>query len=296
MTSQRLLKLFSIEGNHQKLDGGAMFGNAPRAVWEKWQKPDELGRIDLACRCLLLDTPQGVVLCEAGIGAFFEPKLAERFGVQQPNTHVLLESIEQAGYSADAIDYVILSHLHFDHAGGLLPTFKDITEQGHRLVFERAKFVVSAQAWERAVHPHSRDRASFIPSLNQLLSESGRMIIVPEGQRSIAEIDCVEFLYSDGHTPGQMLTLVNGSKGKLLFCGDLIPGRHWLHIPITMGYDRYPEKLIDEKLNFLGDATTESWHLFFTHDDTWACTKARFNEKGRVESYDCVKHLHAFEL
>ena len=87
----------SIEGNRQLLDGGAMFGNAPRPVWEKWIAPDELGRIPLACRCLLLEFDGIKVLCETGIGAFFDPKLAVRFGVQTPERHLLLENLRAAG-------------------------------------------------------------------------------------------------------------------------------------------------------------------------------------------------------
>ena len=76
------MKLWSILGNSQRLDGGAMFGNAPRAMWQKWSPPDELNRIELACRALLATPVNGkTVLFEAGTGAFFEPKLRDRFGV-----------------------------------------------------------------------------------------------------------------------------------------------------------------------------------------------------------------------
>ena len=85
----------SIEGNKQLLDGGAMYGNAPKAVWQKWSPPDELNRIQLACRSLLIETDNHKILCEAGIGAFFAPKLAERYGVTPPGRHVLLEELKK---------------------------------------------------------------------------------------------------------------------------------------------------------------------------------------------------------
>jgi glyoxylase-like metal-dependent hydrolase (beta-lactamase superfamily II) len=114
------VRLWSILGNSQRLDGGAMFGNVPRAMWSKWIAPDEQHRIPLACRALLAKNLAGkTVLFETGIGAFFEPKMRERFGVVEAE-HVLLASLAKAGISQEDVDAVVLSHLHFDHAGGLL--------------------------------------------------------------------------------------------------------------------------------------------------------------------------------
>src|SRR5436190_19208712 len=111
------MELLSIEGNSQWLDGGAMYGNAPKPVWEKWSPPDARNRIELACRALLVRDAGKLVLLEAGIGAFFEPKLRDRFGVVE-NEHVLLRSLSEVGVKHEDIDIVVLSHLHFDHAGG----------------------------------------------------------------------------------------------------------------------------------------------------------------------------------
>ena len=115
------MKAWSLLGNSQKLDGGAMFGNAPKAMWEKWVKVDALNRIDLACRALLVENLNGKrVSFETGVGAFFEPKLRERFGIQE-SQHVLLHELAKIGFTDADIDVVVLSHLHFDHAGGLAP-------------------------------------------------------------------------------------------------------------------------------------------------------------------------------
>lgn len=279
------MKLWSILGNSQKLDGGAMFGNAPRAVWEKWSPPDAHHRIALACRALLASPLNGkTVLFETGIGAFFEPKLRERYGVVE-DRHVLLDSLAAAGFAHEDVDVVVLSHLHFDHAGGLLAPWRE----GHppELLFPNATFVVSAACWDRARYPHPRDRASFIPELSALLEASGRLEIV-DGAHSVALGDSVRFEFSDGHTPGLMLAEIVGPEriggeahGGVVFCADLIPGRPWVHVPITMGYDRNPELLIDEKRAFLEDKLARNVHLFFTHDPGCALAQVVRDDKGR---------------
>ena len=289
------MKLWSILGNSQRLDGGAMFGNAPRAMWSTWSAPDEHNRIDLACRGLLASPVAGkTVLFETGIGAFFEPKLRERFGVVEAR-HVLLDSLAEAGFSHEDIDVVVLSHLHFDHAGGLLAPWAE--GQSPQLLFPKATFVVGAEHWRRANAPHPRDRASFIPELTGLLEASGRLELV-EGEHSNTLGHAVRFHYSHGHTPGLMLAEIvgHGNHGGLVFCADLIPGRPWVHLPVTMGYDRNPELLIDEKRAFLDDKLARDVHLFFTHDPGCALARVTRDAKGRYGTEHEVAGLTARPL
>ncbi len=278
-------RLWSVIGNSQRLDGGAMFGNVPRAMWETWIAPDEAHRIPLACRALLAKDLAGkTVLFETGIGAFFEPKMRERFGVVE-SRHVLLDSLAEAGVSHEDVDAVVLSHLHFDHAGGLLAAHEDGLPP--RLLFPKARFLVGASHWQRARDPHARDRASFIPELAGLLEASGRLELV-DGPTSATLGDAVRFHFSDGHTPGLMLAEIvgPGGRGGVVFCADLIPGRPWVHLPVTMGYDRAPELLIDEKRRLLDDLRARGVRLFFTHDHGCAMAGIARDDKGRYGPVD----------
>jgi len=260
-----------------------MFGNVPKGMWAKWVAPDADNRIPLACRALLVDDLDGkTVLFETGIGAFFEPKLRERYGVVE-DRHVLLDSLAKAGFDHADIDAVVLSHLHFDHAGGLLAAWK--AGAAPALLFPHAKFVIGKRCWERALHPHPRDRASFIPELQPLLQASGRMELV-ENAHSFTLGRHVRFSFSDGHTPGLMLAEVVAADGGVVFCADLIPGRPWVHLPVTMGYDRAPELLIDEKRAFLEDKLARGVRLFFTHDTGCALARVTRDDKGRFGTTD----------
>lgn len=269
--------LTSVLGNSQRLDGGAMFGNAPRAMWEKWIAPDSLNRIPLACRCLVVRDGDRIILLETGIGAFFEPALRERYGVVE-DEHVLLHSLAAEGIAPEDVDVVVLSHLHFDHAGGALAAYTD--GGATDLVFPNATFVVGAEAWQRAVSPHARDRASFIPGLTNLLAASGRLELAAS-DRAAALGDGFRFHRSSGHTPGLLITEIAMPDGPVVFASDLIPGRAWVHLPITMGYDRYPELLIEEKGTLLGDLVARGGRLFFTHDPEVALAKVTRNDKGK---------------
>jgi len=284
-------RLYSIEGNSQRLDGGAMFGHAPKPLWERWAPPDERNRIALACRALLVAEPDRKILLETGIGASLSPELKDRYGVVE-DRHVLLDSLDAVGLSHADIDVVVLSHLHFDHAGGLLTAWR--ADQAPALLFPNARFVVGRAAWDRACDPHDRDRASFIPALQPLLQDSGRLEIVEHGEpgddASGAPVHSqvlgpdYPLHLSFGHTPGLLLTEVPGRDGPVVFASDLVPGRPWVHRSIHMGYDRYPELLLDEKVRLLDELVARHGRIFFTHDPACAMARITCDERGRYGS------------
>ena len=285
-----MIKFSTILGNSQKLDGGAMFGNAPKALWSRWTAADDRNRINLACRGLLVETNKSKILFETGVGAFMDPKLKDRYGIQESN-HLLLESLQCLDLTHHDITHVVLSHLHFDHAGGLLSKWEKNKEP--ELLFPNAHFYVSANAWQRANNPHDRDRTSFVQLLNQKLEESKRLITL--NGHDILKIDDLEinFFESHGHTPGMICSDLRWEKWRLVFVADLIPGIHWVHLPITMGYDRFSEELVNEKQILLSSIVKDNAWVFYTHDFEIALSKIAYDtQKQKFHSLDTI---HFFE-
>lgn len=276
-----MLRVTPIPGNSQRLDGGAMFGNAPREMWQRWARPDDQNRIALATRALLVQEDSGrTVLIEAGIGSCFPPQLRDRYGVVE-SRHVLVDELGRLGVEPDDINVVVLSHLHFDHAGGLLTAWRADVEPS--LQFPAARYVVGRRAWERATAPTLRDRASFLPHLQPLLRDTGRLELV-DADRSATLGDGYRLHTSDGHTPGLVMVEVHGPDGPVIYVSDLVPGRAWVHVPITMGYDRFPELVVSEKQVLLADVVARGAWLAFPHDPDVAMAQIETDDQGRFRA------------
>ena len=283
------IQLYSALSNAYKLDGGAMFGNAAKAVWEHWLPADEQNRLRLATRALLVITQTEMILFETGIGAYMEPKYRDRYGVDEPE-HMLLKSLAQKGISEADVTRIFISHLHFDHAGGLLSAWQ--AGKQPELLFPNARYYVGEEAWERANHPHPRDRASFIPQLHQQLEQSKRLALIKKGEvLSFDELE-LHFFHSDGHTPGLLCADLRYGQDRLVYASDLVPGRFWVHLPISMGYDRFPELLIDEKNILLTSLAKENAWIFYVHDPDLAVSKVQVdNEHKTFVAVDVQKDL-----
>ena len=209
----------AVHDGRFKLDGGAMFGVVPKVFWQKQHPADELNRIDLDLRCLLADASGGAgsrrILVDTGMGDRWDEKKVGVFGlVRRPNQ--LVAELAEEGVTRESVTDVILTHLHFDHAGGA------VREVDGRLVptFPEARYWVQRRHWEWAGSPSERDRASFRPEDFSILQAEGRLELI-DGAKEI--IPGVRVTPISGHTPGQQMVEFHTGAGVLVFCADLLP-------------------------------------------------------------------------
>jgi len=254
------------------LDGGTMFGVVPRVLWEKIYKPDELNRIEIPLNCLLIKAPDATILVDAGIGNKFDEKFREIYSVKQPPD--IESGLANLGLKPDDINFVINTHLHFDHCGWNTIfnsefSAKDCSNRPCsatkeiRSTFPRAKYIIQKQEWIDATHPNERTRASYFKENFIPLENSGQLILV-EGEYEI--IPGVKVINTIGHTKGHQSVLIESEGRKAIFWGDFMPTSAHIRIPYLTSFDLYPLELIELKKKFLKQAVAENWLLIFEHD------------------------------
>jgi len=241
-----------------KLDGGAMFGVVPKVMWEKKHPADEMNRIDLDLRCLLVDHEDRRILVDTGMGDRWDEKKAGVFGLERRRNQLVAE-LAESGITRESITDVILTHLHFDHAGGTLREVDSALEP----VFPGAQHWVQKRHWEWATSPSERDRASFRRDDFQALEQNGKLHLV-DGAREI--IPGVRTYPVHGHTPGQQMVEFHTGHGVVVYCGDLLPFLSQLHVPWIMGFDLNPLLTVTEKKQFLTRAVEDKYILVDAHD------------------------------
>jgi len=263
--------IYPIETGTFKLDGGSMFGIIPKVLWEKTNKADELNRIKLAARCLLIIGNGKVILVDDGNGNKVTKKFIDIYALDTTNN--LYSSLKKFDVTPDDITDVVLSHLHFDHAGG-----STIIENGVlKPAFPNAKYHVQKSQWENALNPTERDRASYIPQDYLPLKEYGLLNLI-EGETEL--FSQISILVSNGHTPGLQLLKISDGKQTLFYAADLMPCTSHIPLPYIMGFDLNPLITLADKKRILKQAVEENWTIFFEHDPDVIAGKVKKTEKG----------------
>ena len=252
------LELISLFDGFFRLDGGAMFGVVPKPLWEKRAPADDKNRIRLGLRPLVVRGGRHTMIIDAGIGAKMDAKSTAIYGIDRSRN--LDHSLADAGLRADAIDLVLASHLHFDHAGGF--TLRG-TDGKLAPRFPRARYTVRTGEWEDATHPHERNRASYLADNFLPLMEAGVLDLVP-GDEGI--MPGVRVMRTGGHAMHHQIVFIESAGRTAVFAADLIPTIAHVDEPWIMAYDLYPMDTLAFKRTFIRAAIDGEYLIFFEHD------------------------------
>jgi glyoxylase-like metal-dependent hydrolase (beta-lactamase superfamily II) len=266
-------RLHLLSDGYFRLDGGAMFGVVPKPLWEKRAPADDRNRILMGIRPLLIQTGTQNVLIDAGIGDKMSAKDAAIYGFDR--AHALDQSLAAVDLSADDIDVVIASHLHFDHAGGFT-----IRENGVvRPKFPRARYIIRRGEWEDALHPHERNRASYFAENYVPLQEAG-VLDLHEGDDEL--LPGITARRTGGHTMHHQLIEIQSGGRIAIFAADMLPTTAHLDLPWIMGYDLYPMDTMAYKKQFLREAVEREYLVLFEHDPAIAAGVIREKEGRKI--------------
>lgn len=257
-----------------KLDGGAMFGIIPKPLWSKKIPADDLNRIELGLRVMLIQTKNKNIIIDTGIGDYHGEKFDDRFGVKGKKNPLLTALKEELGIKAEQITDVIVSHLHFDHVGGL-----GINDIEHTNIFPNAVLHIHENHYNYSLNPTPRDTGSFHAQYFKPLIEKAdqvRKVQWHTGEEGLIlddEGDKLFFKCSHGHTPW----LMHAYDEKFIYMADLVPTSAHIPIPWVMGYDISPGRTTLDKLNFYRFIETRNLTMIFEHDmKIWG---AKINQK-----------------
>ena len=270
------MRLHAIETGHFKLDGGAMFGVVPKPLWERTNPADEMNRIKMAARSLLIEDGSRLILIDTGLGNKQSEKFFSYYSLWGEDT--LERSIKKVGFSIDDVTDVFFTHLHFDHCGGAIKR----SGSGFEPVFKNAIYWTNKKHWDWAINPNKREVASFLKENLLPIEETGNLNFIPTSRRQFSFVDELGFevFYADGHTEKQMLPIISHKGQKIAFAGDLIPTAGHVPLPYVMGYDVRPLTTLKEKDLFLNYAADNNVLLLLEHDSVNEAVSLKRTEKG----------------
>lgn len=264
---------FSLEPARFKLDGGAMFGIIPKPLWNKVHPADDQNRIELALRLILIKDGNRNILIDTGIGDYHGEKWNSRFGVVGESSPLEL-ALREIGLNPEDVTDLIISHLHFDHVGGIgkmvdgkfEPVLKNATVHLHKKHYEYSK------------NPTDRDSGSFqieyFEPIMKWYMEHNQVHFVDGMEGDV--LPGIKFKCSMGHTP----YLLHAYDDKIIYMADLIPTSNHVHIPWVMGYDISPGVTTIDKKEFLSFIEKNDLTMIFEHDPLFYGSKVKKNEKG----------------
>jgi len=244
------------------LDGGLVYGQIPKVVWEKDSKPDRQNRVRLGLNCLLIQTPDRNILIDTGVGARHPERNKELYGLSSSK---LLRNLRANGLTVRDIDTVVLTCLHFDHAGGITR----LDRQGNVIpTFPNATIMVQRSAFERLQIPNERTIVSTGYTAKEdfeLIEGNGKLLLL-DGDTEIAP--GINTVVTDGPADGHQSVLIDLGSEKIAYLSDLVPTPSHVNLPYITAYDRRPDSTLEQKRRFLNRIEREGWLMVFSHGYT----------------------------
>ena len=271
-----MMELHTIHTGYFKLDGGAMFGVVPKSIWNRLNSADDNNMCNWAMRCLLVVDGNRKILIDTGIG---EKQSDKFFGYYYLNGSESLElSLNAAGLEFADITDVILTHLHFDHAGGAVRWKKN--RSGYEPTFPNATYHLGKAHWEHANKPNPREKPSFLPENFVPLMEAGKMNFISPDERITSDIRC---RMVNGHTVQMICPEINWNGRTVFYGADLYPSSHHVPLNYVMAYDIEPLRTMEEKVHINQIAVDNDWLVFYEHDPVTECSTLTRNERGQYQ-------------
>jgi glyoxylase-like metal-dependent hydrolase (beta-lactamase superfamily II) len=269
---------YVLESGLFMLDGGAMFGIIPKPLWSRVHPADDNNRIDLSLRLWCIKTKDKLIVTDTGIGDYHDEKFNTMFNVRGDHSPIE-KSLEAINFKADEVTDIIISHLHFDHVGGLGKKEKGEFEA----VFKKATLHLHKEHHHYALNPTERDGGSFhVANFSPLIEyyESNNQIKWHQGEQgTLLSLGKSELKYkcSFGHTP----FLMHPYSDQFIYLADLIPTSNHVHVPWVMGYDIEPGVTTKYKREFLDFVIEKDLKIIFEHDPKFWGSKVEKNERGK---------------
>jgi glyoxylase-like metal-dependent hydrolase (beta-lactamase superfamily II) len=264
--------LLWLNGGAFELDGGTMFGVVPRVLWEKKYPPVEDNYIPLTAWPILVRTPTALLLIESGLGNKLTDKQKKIYRVRKEWS--VIGDLKQLGINREDIDFVVLTHFDFDHAGGVVMQ-EEVGSLG--LTFPKAKHILQKKEWEDALNPNIRTINTYWPVNNELMRNSRNLQLV-EGRHEV--VPGVTVIHTAGHNGGHQVVELTSQGRKALHLGDLLPTHAHANPLWVMAYDNFPMDAIRQKELWMGRGLAEqAWFTFYHDPFMQAC---RYDDMGQV--------------
>ena len=248
------IELYVVSTGQYYADAGAAMGVYPYKLWHDKVELDADNCLKMELNCLLIKTGESNILVDCGIGDYVTDRQRK---VYKPSKSTLLDELQSVGVSASDINFVVLTHLHFDHAGGLLSPDKEF-------VFPSAKYIIQLDEWNTAQNPDLYFTASYpLTEHYKMLHDAGNTIIV-NGEKEIYKGVSVEKIA--GHCPGAQIVKIKDGDNLIYFAGDAFPSSFHLPAPITSAYEMSRIDLYRQKEIILDSLKRQGGKLILSHE------------------------------